>query len=195
LLVLVGMAMACLASCTTTARVDDVYTALDSNGDRRRNVFFTDSKEIHCVVEMGIGRPGTTIESLVRQLQAYNFESDAFFETDRVVANAETSPPRAQGLQKLDISLRPSGPNGEEAIGSPYPPGRFQCEAYLDGTLEQTAIFNVDFPACPQASIRPKTLCYGFYKKDLRCPKYGVTSKDPLTCTCSAVTGWECEKG
>jgi hypothetical protein len=184
-----------LASCTSTARINDVYMALDAEGDRRRSVFFTDSKEIHCVVEMGIGREGTTIESIVRQLQAYDFEADRFFETDRVAANTEAAPQAGTGLQKLDITLKPSGPNGEDATGEPFPPGRFQCEAYLDGKLEQVAIFNIDFPPCPQASIRPGSLCYGFYKKDLECPKYGVTSRDPLACGCRIGTGWECQKG
>lgn len=187
--------LASVASCTSTARVVDVYMALDGQGDRKRNIFFTDTKEIHCVVELGIGRTGSTVETIVRQLQAYDFEADRFFETDRVVANAEAAPQPSQGLQKLDITLKPAGPNGEDASGEPYPPGRFQCESYLDGALEQVAIFNIDFPPCPQASIRAATLCYGFYKKDLQCPKYGVTSRDPLTCTCRVLDGWECQKG
>jgi hypothetical protein len=195
---LVSLALALVASvssCATTARIDDVYLALDANGDRKRVLYFTDTKEIHCVVEMGIGRPGTTIESLVRQLQAYDFQKDTFFETDRVIANAESSPQPGQGLQKLDVTLKPFGPNGEDAPGSPFPVGRFQCEAYLDGKLEQVAVFNIDFPPCPQAAIKPDSPCDGFYKKNIECPKYGVTSRDPLTCACKVVTGWECKKG
>jgi hypothetical protein len=183
-----------LSSCTTTARIDDVYLALDANGDRKRSVFYTDTKEIHCVVEMGIGRPGTTVESIVRQLQAYDFKGDRFLDTDRVTANAETAPQPGSGLQKLNITLKPSGPDGQDADGAPFAPGRFQCEAYLDGQLEKSAIFNIDFPPCPQAAIRAASTCYGFYKKGLQCPKYGVTSHDPLTCTCK-IAGWECQDG
>src|SRR4051812_2614820 len=93
-------------SCTTTARVSDVYLALDGNGDRKRNIFFTDTKEIHCVVESGVGRRGVTLEAIVRQLQEYDFVADKFFETDRVTANIETSPAPGDGIQKTDLVLK-----------------------------------------------------------------------------------------
>jgi hypothetical protein len=184
--------VAAVSSCTTTARVTDVYMALDGTGDRKRNVFFTDSKEIHCIVEMGIGRPGSTIEAIVRQDQSYDFIADRFFEADRVLANAELAPSPQQGIQKLDVTLKPAGPNGEDATGSPYPPGRYQCEAYLDGALEKVTIFNIDFPPCPTALILPGSLFYGFYKKVDVCPKYGDTSRDPARCRCT-IKGWECD--
>lgn len=182
-----------LSSCTATARITDVYMALDGNGDRRRNVFFTDSKEIHCVVEMGIGRPGTTVTAIVRQDQSYDFIADRFFEADRVLANAENGPTPQEGIQKVDVVLKPAAPDGADAPGSPYPPGRYQCEAYLDGQLQKVSIFNIDFPPCPTASILPGALCYGFYKKLDVCPKYGDTSRDPAKCRCSALKGWECD--
>ena len=182
-----------LASCTATARVSDVYMALDAAGDRRRSVFFTDTKEIHCVVEMGIGRKGATIETIVRELQAYDFVADRFFATDRVIANVEASPTPADGIQTLDVVLKPKAPDGSDTNDGPFLPGHFQCEAYLDGKLEQTAIFNVDFPDCPASTIQSGTLCFGFYKQNLECPRYGVTSRDSAKCHCSTATGWVCD--
>lgn len=184
---------AALSSCTATARVTDVYMALDANGARKRNVFFTDSKEIHCIVEMGVGRPGTTVEAIVRQDQSYDFIADRFFEADRVLANAENAPQPQEGIQKLDLTLKPAAPDGTETPGSPFPPGRYQCEAYLDGHLEKVSIFNIDFPPCPTASIFPGSQCYGFYKKVDVCPKYGDTSRDPAKCRCTILKGWECD--
>lgn len=184
---------ATLASCTSTARVSDVYMALDGNGDRKRSVFFTDSKEIHCVVEAGIGRKGVTIEAIVRELQSYDFVADKFFPSDRVAANVEAAPTPGDGIQKTDVVLKPHAPDGSDASGAPFPPGHFQCEAYLDGSLEQTAVFNIDFPECPTAAIRPATTCYGFYKKNTQCPRYGATSRDPAQCRCSSTKGWECD--
>ena len=189
LLVLCGT----LASCTSTARISDVYMALDGNGDRKRTVFFTDTKEIHCIVEAGIGRKGVTIETIVRELQSYDFVADRFFPSDRVSANVETAPSPGDGLQKTDVAINPKAPDGSDAAGGPYAPGHFQCEAYLDGTLEQTAIFNVDFPPCPAAAIRPATTCFGFYKQNAQCPRYGVTSRDAAQCRCSPTKGWECD--
>lgn len=184
---------AAVVSCTSTARVSDVYMALDGAGDRKRNVFFTDTKEIHCVVELGIGRRGATVETLVRALQGYDFASDKFFATDRVLANVEASPTPSDGIQTVDVTLKPRGPDGVETDGLPFPPGRFVCEAYLDGKLEQTAVFNIDFPDCPASQIAPGTLCFGFYKQNLECPRYGVTAKDPAKCRCTTLKGWECD--
>jgi hypothetical protein len=182
-----------LASCTATARISDVYMALDGNGDRQRTLFFTDTKEIHCVVEAGIGRKGVTIEALVRQLQAYDFVADKSFATDRVAANVEASPSPGDGIQKTDVDLKPSAPDGSDATGAPFPQGKFQCEAYLDGVLQQVALFDIVFADCPTATIQPATLCFGFYKQNTQCPRYGVTSRDPAQCRCSAAKGWECD--
>jgi hypothetical protein len=181
------------ASCTATANVSDVYTALDSDGARQRNIFFTDSKEIHCVAEAGIGRKGVTIESLIRQLQSYDFIADRFFDTDRVLANAEASPSPGDGIQKFDVKLTPVGPDGVPADGAPFPPGRYVCEVYLDGAITRHALFNIEFPDCPTSTILPTSICYGFYKKGLSCPKYGATSRDPAQCRCSVKNGWECD--
>lgn len=181
-----------LPGCTDTANISDVYTALDGQGDRRRNVFFTDSKELHCIVEMGIGRKGVTIDVLFRQLQTYDFVADRFFETDRVFASAENNPQPADGIQTFDVSLLPLDPDGKTANGGPYPPGRYVCEARLDGTLEKVAIFNINFPPCPTATIQQGTVCYGFYKKGLQCPRYGLTTRDPAQCTCDQTKGWQC---
>ncbi|MBX3186707.1 MAG: hypothetical protein KF819_06815 [Labilithrix sp.] len=182
-----------LASCTETANISDVYMALDGQGNRRRNVFFTDSKEIHCVVEMGVGRPGVTVEVLIRGLQNYDFIEDKFFDTDRVLANAEESPQPGNQIQRVDVEIQPISPLGEIDDEAPYPPGRYQCEAYLDGVLQRTAIFNIDFPPCPAATILPATRCYGFYTENKECGRYGLTSRDPTKCRCAVLRGWECD--
>lgn len=182
-----------LAACTSTARVSDVYMALDGNGDRKRTVFYTDSKEIHCVVEMGIGRKGVTIEALIRQLQGYDFAADNVFPTDRVVANAENSPSPGDAIQTLDVTLKAQAPDGSNADGQPFPRGHYQCEAYLDGKLEGSAVFNIDFPECPASLITPGTRCFGFYRQNLACPKYGASSGEQPKCRCSTTKGWECD--
>ena len=192
-MLLLATLVASSVGCTSTARISDVYMSLDADGNRKRNVFFTDTKEIHCVVEMGIGRKGTTVEAIVRELQYYDFATDQFRETDRVAANAENSPSPQEGIQKLDVLLKPAGPDGSDASGSPFPPGRFQCEARLEGELQQTTIFNINFPDCPTAGIHTGELCFGFYKNKTACPKYGASSHDPAGCTCTTA-GWDCGK-
>lgn len=181
-----------LASCTATANLSDIYTALDGNGDRRRDTFFTDSKELHCVIEAGIGRRGVTIEALIRQLQGYDFQADRFFDTDRVTANIEASPTPQDGIQKTDLVLEPVAPDGSSSDDAPFLPGHFICEAYLDGKLERSAVFNVVFPPCPSSTITQNSVCYGFYKANTECPRYGLTSQDPARCTCDREKGWVC---
>jgi hypothetical protein len=167
--------------------------ALDGQGARRRNIFVTDSKEIHCVMEMGIGRPGVTIGALIRQIQAYDFEQDKFFETNRVFANAEASPQPGQGIQLFDITLKVLDATGQPQDGAPFPPGRFICEATLDGAPAGAAIFNIDFPDCPESTIIAGTVCGGFYKNNSVCPHFGASAGGPPNCQCDEIKGWHCD--
>lgn len=185
--------VAAVSSCATTARISDVYMALDGQGDRKRNVFVTDSKEVHCIIEMGIGRKGATVAALIRQIQAYDFQADKFFDTNHVFANAEISPSPADGVQILDITLKVLDATGQPQDGAPFPPGRFICEASLDGVLEKTATFNIDFPECPIATIINGTVCGGFYKNGSVCPHFGASTPLPPGCTCNDIKGWQCD--
>jgi hypothetical protein len=188
--------LASLSSCTTTARISDVYMALDGQGDRKRNVFVTDSKEVHCIIEMGIGRPGVTVEAVLRQIQRYDFGMDKFLDTNRVFASAENSPQAGSGVQKLDVTLKVLDASGQPEDGAPFPTGRFICEASLDGVLEMSAIFNIDFPDCPTSTIVPGTVCFGFYKNLSVCPHYGVSTgglPNSPNCQCDVIKGWQCD--
>jgi hypothetical protein len=179
-----------LSSCTSTARITDVYTALDGQGDRQRSQFFTDSKEIHCVTELAVSRTGVTLEVKVHQLLTYDFTTDKYVSTDRITADVETSPAAGQGIQKADVSLKPQAADGSDLTDGPFQPGHFQCDAYLDGDLEKSAIFNVDFPG---STIAPGTVCRGVYTQNKQCPRYGLTTTDPKQCRCNPTKGWECD--
>jgi hypothetical protein len=181
-----------LASCTATARVIDVYTALDGQGDRRRQVFFTDTKELHCVTEAAFGRKGATLEVLFRQLQAYDRSNQKYFDTDRVYARAEFAPSNGDGRQFFSTRLVNIDALGEVSEDAPLDPGRYQCEVYLDGKLEDQAVFNIMFPDCPAAEIIASKPCYGFFEDGRECPRYGLTSGDAAKCTCR-IPGWECK--
>jgi hypothetical protein len=184
-------------ACTATANVNDVYMALDANGDRKRNVFFTDTTEIHCVVELGIGRKGVTVETLVRQVQRYDYETNVFLDADRVVAQSEVAPSPVDGIQKVDLSLEkpttyPDGGTIDDQNDEPFPAGRYICEVRLDGALSGQAVFNVMFPPCPTAEITLTSKCVGVYTAGLSCPRYGASSTERDGCTCTAETGWRC---
>lgn len=179
------------ASCTTTARIIDVYTALDGQGDRKRQIFFTDSTELHCVVEAAFSRPGTTMVVWFRQLQAYDKSNGKFFDTDRVIGRSEFAPNTGDGRQFFDTRLVSVGPDGQPADDLPLEAGRYQCEVFLEGKLEDIAVFNVIFPDCPDAEILDRSVCFGFFEEGRECPRYGLTSGDRAQCTCRGLQ-WEC---
>lgn len=180
------------SSCSTTANVTDVITALDPEGNRPRNVFFTDTKEIHCLFQAGVGRRGLTLEVTVRQIVNYDFVRREFYEVDRVYGYAEFSPDPSTTNQTLGIPVVPVNPiTGEPDEEQPYLPGRYQCEVRMDGELKGVAVYNVEFPPCPISYIFNRSPCYGFYEEGTQCPLYGITSRDPDACTCE-VQGWNC---
>jgi hypothetical protein len=183
---------ATLSACTTTANITDVQMSLDPDGDRIRNVFYSDTKEIHCIASASVGRRGATIETLIRQLAQYDFDRREYIETDAVAAYIEESPAPSAEPFTVSVKLTPLGRDGSPDGELPYPVGRFQCEVRLDGELKGVSIFNIDFPPCPTAIIVPTTLCWGFYEEDKVCPYYGESSRDPRTCRCSRLGGWEC---
>ncbi|MCL2725963.1 MAG: hypothetical protein FWD69_16180 [Polyangiaceae bacterium] len=193
------------AGCTQTANVSDLVMALDGNGDRKRVTFYTDTKEIHCVATLGIGREGVTIEGLVRQTQRADLTP-----VNVVVAYAEGTMSPAEGTQKFDISLTPVDASGADAGADsgdssgasnnvPYPVGYFQCEVYLDGELKRTALFNIEYPPCPVTFIASGTVCAGYYEINKKCPiaGNGLSAVDPaicntaVCCTCET-SGWSC---
>ncbi len=190
------LALTLFSACTTTARVNEVYTALDSDGVRRRNVFFTDTIEIHCLAEVGVGRPDVTVETYIHQIRAYNFQTSTFFETDRYLGYVEIKPDVSKDRPAvIDLSLGRVDAEGKPADNAPFTAGSYICEVALDGTIEKTAPFNIDFPPCPPAFLIPGGPCFGFFTEATKCPKYGLLSDDPAECICSPTKGWICDPG
>lgn len=180
-----------LPACSSTARIVDVYMALDGSGERKRSVFFADSENVFCVIEAGISRPGVTIETVFRQLQAYDRPNGKYFDTDRVYANGEFAPGPTNGNSKLATQLTFQGPDGQPIANEPLETGRFACEVSLDGKLEKSAVFNIEFSACPIAEIIQSTRCIGFFELNRECRRYGDSSGDAAKCTCQ-LSGWDC---
>ena len=179
-------------SCARTVNVSDLYTALDGDGNRKRNVFYTDSTEIHCIAEVGAGRSDATIEVVMRRIQTFDFQQGRFVDSDAISAPSEFVPSAGDGVQKFDAQLAQTDAQGNPTEGGPFVAGRYVCEARLDGDLVKTVTFNVDFPPCPDGFIAASSVCFGFYTAGTRCPKNGLLSSDPAQCTCDPVTGWGC---
>ncbi len=186
-----------LPACSRTAAIDEVFTALDSGGERRRVRFTTDSKGVFCIVSFSISRPGATLEVTIRQTQLANGEG-----TDKVLVAVEDSPSRAKNLQSSAVQF--TGVDDKtglplDAEKAPIPAGTYRCEARIDGELGGLTEFRVDYADCPVGIIPEDTanaaaVCKGFYEPNKRCPKYGATSKVNRTCTCAVEGLWRCDQ-
>lgn len=187
-------ALSTLSACSTTANISDIYLALDSAGARRRTIFFTDTKEIHCIAEGSFGRQDVTVEAYIRQVRAYNPADDDFDTVDRYGSFLELTPATNPGgpPQKLDLSIRPTDEKGEFDDTKPFSAGSYKCEFMLDGEVVKSIDFNIDFPECPGAAIFSGDPCIGFYQLNKKCPGGGAKSTDKDTCNCGGPNGWEC---
>ncbi|MBX3206895.1 MAG: hypothetical protein KF764_17625 [Labilithrix sp.] len=186
-----------LPACSATANVGDVWMSLDEDGARRRSVFFTDSSGITCVAEVGVGRPDVTVEILIRQIRGAPLGTDDFEPIDVVVVATDIRPtitkdrPATVSLTLIPTSLDEEGRLKEDQE-APFSPGSYICEVMLDGVLQKSVAFNVDYPPCPTTVILESRPCLGFYMLDRECPASGATGQAEPTCTCEA-KGWNCQ--
>ena len=171
--------------------------ALDEDGSRRRGVFFTDTTNIFCVAQVGVGRPDVTLEILIRQVASAPIGTDAFESVNAVVAANEFHPELTKERPTLvAMSLVPTSLDEEgrvvEDTQAPFNAGSYKCEVYLDGEKVKSVDFNVDYPSCPTTVIHQGTPCLGYYTLNKECPASGLTGDQDLTCICEA-SGWNCQ--
>jgi hypothetical protein len=186
---------AVITACSTTANISDVFTSLDGDGSRRRETFFTDTEEVHCIAVAGVGRPDVTVEGSVHQIRTFNFDKGDFELADRYIAFTDLHPQVEKDQKeptKLDFLLEKTDSTGKPSDTAPYLAGSYVCEVGIDGKVDKTAAFNIDFPPCPSAEIILNGPCFGFYPKDQKCPRYGLQSSDGASCTCTTDKGWDC---
>lgn len=183
-------ASALSATGCSTAGLRDAYTALDESGLRRRDVFFTDGTVLYCVAEVSSGREDLTVDALIRQTVAYDEAADKTTEVDIVAAIASSGPGRAQGVN-VAVSLTPANADGTPNEDGAFPVGEYLCEIYLDGELEASVPFRIDFPSCPAYAIAPNSACQGFFRRNTTCPRFGASSLDKSECKCTDGL-WRC---
>ena len=171
------------AACTATANVDDAYMALDAQGDRRRNIFFTDSAAIYCVAEFASVRKDVTLNIKLHQLSRYDYAQNQLVGYDAYPTEVEIAPgPSGRGLQSLMLVKEDA--KGVQADGLPYQVGDYECQILLDGQKQKTVKFSIQFPPCPDAQILGNSTCFGFYRLGDRCPELGAASQQQISCTC-----------
>jgi hypothetical protein len=183
-LVLAGCALSALLgplACNTSG-FKRTYMALDSEGNRKRDVFFTDSEQIYCVAEMSSGTSDVTVVARVRVWGLYDPLTGQLQErAGDIVGVEEQAPGVGANIVTSFLIEKPEG-------SSVYPAGQFTCELYLDGELEASLDFETRYPDCPFKPIEVGSSCAGLVLFGNQCP-----SPAGGTCTCAADTGlWSC---
>jgi hypothetical protein len=176
--VLLGLS---LLACET-AGFKDSYMALDAQGNRKRDVFYTDTESIYCVAEMASGVSDVTVVAKLRALAVYSAFTGRPHELGSILGVEEQAPGAGEDLTLAFLIEKPEGAQF-------YPAGRLVCELYLDGKLERSLDFEVRYPKCPFEPIQAEDPCAGVVLFDSECP-----SPDGRTCRCSSESGlWQCE--
>lgn len=191
-LTIAGGLVSSLTACPiATAGIFDSYMSID--GTRRQNIFSTDTKNIVCtaVVTAAQSRP-TTVEMLIRSEQIL-LPTNVAEARNAVLVYSDFS---GTGTQSLELKPEPKDAGdgtqaNQQAV--PFPAGRFRCEIYLDGKLEEALPFIVNFAPCPPQQIEPGAKCGGYYENNRVCPASGLGIPDAApgpgtfggTCTCA----------
>ncbi|HVJ94257.1 MAG TPA: hypothetical protein VM580_30925 [Labilithrix sp.] len=194
--VFAALVSSALPACTATANVSDVWTSIDEDGSRRRNLFFTDTSRITCVAEVGVGRKDVTVELRIRQIRRAQPGTRDFQEVNAVLLDKDFHPGvTADGPATVALSMLPTsiGTEGkvQEDDEAPFVAGSYVCEVLLDGKQEGKSAFNIDYAPCPATVIQTGTACVGFYPLAQTCPLNGATGQPEPTCKCEQ-NGWTC---
>jgi hypothetical protein len=166
------------------------YMALDSEGLRQRTSFFTDTQQIYCVGELVSARNDVTVSAVIKSTALID-ATGQLVPVQQTYTVAEDAPGHTTlTLTAFAMLQTPAGTSTSMAPlqGVPYPAGNFVCELSIDGQLEESVSFTIDYPACPAVPVAPTIPCQGWVKQGSVCP-----SENPgHTCTCAASGQWEC---
>lgn len=187
-----------MPACTETANVSDVWMSLDEDGARRRKVFYTDSANVTCIAQIGVGRQDVTFEMLLRRVAEAPPGTDDFAPTNKVILAKEFHPaPTPDGPGKIALTMRPTRVDADgklqEDTEAPFTAGSYVCEVFVDGKKAKQAAFNIEYAPCPTIQIQQQAPCLGFYTTGTECPAAGESGDPTPTCACTD-RGWECDR-
>ena len=168
------------AGCKTSG-FKETFMALDSSGQRRRQHFFADTEEIHCIAKMASGVDDVTVTGVLRAQRLWDAKRAAFRDEDVLEATDEVAPGAGKDII-VDFKLKRVNEDG------PYTPGDYTCELSIDGELQAVVPFDIAFPACPAAPVVQGGFCQGFVAPGSTCP-----SLIGAPCQCGTSGDWECQ--
>ncbi len=181
-----------IAPACRDAGLTDAYMSLDGSGMRRRTVFYTDTESIYCVGDVDSGVDDVTVSSVVRAHSLYVSSRNAFEPVDEIVAvsDSDQAPGKGQSLVAFQLNKAVPGP-GVDPSEVPFTPGSYVCELYVDGDLDRSVPFEIDFPACPVAPPVDGGPCAGWVRPSSKCSG----AQAGVQCTCVSSGTWACSGG
>jgi hypothetical protein len=154
--------------------------ALDSDGNRRRERFFTDTEQIFCVAKLASGVDDLTVTAAVHAEELLDPRDGRPLAVDYYLGFEDNAPGAGEDIT-VSFELE------RDQADQPYPAGRFRCELSLDDELQESLPFAVDF-ACPQAPLFTGQVCAGFVLEGTRCPAAAFEQE----CACGSDGAWSC---
>lgn len=180
--VLLAALAAPVAACGSATETRDVYMALDSTGDRPRDTFFTDTKQIFCNVDYVGQRLDTTVQARIHQISHEASWGGPVSSGSYILGGSELAP--GSGAAPLSFSFTlvpPPGSTGQQGQ-IPWPIGDYRCEITVNGVAQGAAPFHIIYPTCPELPPTPRSACFGFVKPDQACP----SMNQAVNCTCDS---------
>ena len=171
-----------LLSCNTAA-VKKSYMALDAEGNRKRSVFFTDTDSIYCIGELAVGRKDVSVEAALRSTALALPTTGELVPIESVIAVKDVSPASTGSDVKVSFQLLKV-----EHPKDPWQAGKFVCDLSIDGVVETSTPFEIQYPPCPFQPPIDGEGCAGFFLPQSVCP--GAIA--PQSCTCTDLGAWQC---
>lgn len=179
--------------CSNVSQVRQIFTALDGTGDRPRDVFFTDTKQIFCDVVFSAYNTDETVDVQFEQVtgEATLYDgSNSLGPVSRLWAAAEGVP--TKGVSTLGFTL--DSPEGADGGGKlPFPVGHWKCVVTVNGEHAGDHDFDVKYPTpdCPSSGGAYSGLSCAGYQGGAQCPS-DSNFQNTTACVCqsaSDVTG------
>jgi hypothetical protein len=178
-----------MAPACRDAGLTDAYMALDSGGMLQRTLFYTDTATIYCVGKLDSGVADVSVSAVVRASSLYVSDRDAFVPVDEIVAvsDADQTPGMGQSVVAFQLNKAVSDPSIDSS-DVPFNPGTYVCDLYVNGDLDRSVPFAIDFPACPVAPPVDGGPCAGWVRPSSTC----AGAQAGVECTCGSKGTWSC---
>lgn len=172
--------------CGTASQVRQIFMALDGNGDRPRNTFYPDTKQIFCdVVFSGY----TTDETLDVQWIQDKGETVMYDGTgnlqsvSRLWAASEAVP--TKGISTVGFPLDPPH-QIDGGAQLPFPVGHWRCVVTINGVSAGESDFDIVYPTpdCPAGGGAYNGLSCVGNKGDDHCPVDSNYQPNGTDCRC-----------